>query len=85
MVKNLPDDIGDTGSISGLGTSPGGRNATHSVCEAWKSHGKRSLMGYSPWGCQELTITEPARTYTHTHTHTTHAQHIPDEHRCKNS
>ena len=32
VVKNLPADTGDTGSIPGLGTSPGGRNATHSVC-----------------------------------------------------
>ena len=26
MVKNLPADIRDTGSIPGLGRSPGGRN-----------------------------------------------------------
>ena len=24
-----------------------------------KSHGRRSLVGYSPWGCQELDTTEP--------------------------
>ena len=23
-----------------------------------KSHGKRSLAGYSPWGCKELDVTE---------------------------
>ncbi|KAM7233308.1 hypothetical protein CapIbe_015444, partial [Capra ibex] len=23
-----------------------------------KSHGQRSLVGYSPWGCKELDMTE---------------------------
>ena len=28
--------------------------ATHSSILAWgKSHGQRSLVGYSPWGCKE--------------------------------
>ena len=31
-----------------------------------KSHGQRSLAGYSPWGCKESDTTE----HTHTHTHT---------------
>ena len=26
--------------------------ATHSSILAWKSHGQRSLGGYSPWGCK---------------------------------
>ena len=26
--------------------------ATHSSIFAWKSHGQRSLTGYSPWGCR---------------------------------
>jgi len=30
-----------------------------------KSHGQRSLAGYSPWGCKELDMSE------HTHTHKT--------------
>ena len=34
-----------------------------------KSHGQKSLVGYSPWGCKELDTTE------HTHTHTPH--HTP--------
>ena len=25
---------------------------------AWKSHGQRSLVGYNPWGCEELDTTE---------------------------
>ena len=32
--------------------------ATHSSILAWKSHGWRSLAGYSPWGCKELDVTE---------------------------
>ena len=28
--------------------------ATHSSILAWKSHGQRSLVGYSPWGHKEL-------------------------------
>ena len=27
--------------------------ATHSSILAWKSHGQRSLVGYSPWGRKE--------------------------------
>ena len=27
--------------------------ATHSSTLAWKSHGQRSLVGYSPWGHKE--------------------------------
>ena len=30
-----------------------------------KSHGQRSLMGYSPWGCKELDMTERLSTHTH--------------------
>ena len=33
--------------------------ATHSSILAWKkSHGQRSLVGYSPWGCKESDTTE---------------------------
>ena len=35
------------------------------------SHGQRSLVGYSPWGCKESDTTEQlTHTNTHTHTHT---------------
>ena len=33
-----------------------------------ESHGKRSLAGYSLWGCKESDITERLNTHTHTHT-----------------
>ena len=32
--------------------------APHSSTLAWKSHGQRSLVGYNPWGCEELDTTE---------------------------
>ena len=40
-----------------------------------KSHRQRSLVGYSPWSCKELDMTEQlshthTHTLSHTHTHT---------------
>ena len=32
--------------------------ATYSSILAWKIHGQRSLVGYSPWGHQELDLTK---------------------------
>ena len=32
--------------------------APHSSTLAWKIHGWRSLVGYSPWGCKESDTTE---------------------------
>ena len=32
--------------------------ATHSSILAWKSHGQRSLVGYSPWVCKESNMTK---------------------------
>ena len=37
-----------------------------------KSHGQRSLVGFSPWCRKEFDMTEHARAHTHTHTHTQH-------------
>ena len=68
MVKNPPATegaAGDRGSISGLGRFPWRR--------AWKpapvplpgeSHGKRSLVSYSPWGHKESDTPEHALTFT---------------------
>ena len=59
MVKNLlanAGDVGDMGSIPGLGRSPGegnGNSLQYSCLE--NPHGLRSLVGYSPWGLKELT------------------------------
>ena len=32
--------------------------AIHSSILAWRSHGRRSLVGYSPWGCKQSDTTE---------------------------
>ena len=51
VVKNLPanaGDTGDTGLIPGLERSLEEEIATHSGIPAWKSHGQKSVVGYSP-------------------------------------
>ena len=48
MVKNLTANTGDTGLIPGWGRSPGEGNG-NPVLLPEKSHGQRSLEGYSPW------------------------------------
>ena len=62
VVKNSPanaGDIRDMGSISRLGRSPGGGNGNplQYSCHG-EFHGQRSLVGYSPWGHEELDTTE---------------------------
>ena len=61
-VENLParaQDIKDTGSIPGSGRSPGvgNSNLLQYPCLE-KSHGQRSLVGYSPWSHKEPDMTE---------------------------
>ena len=60
MVEGFPSssagkesacNVGDLGSIPGLGKSPGGGHGNplqYSCLE--NPHGQRSLVGYSPWG-----------------------------------
>ena len=45
-------NTGDLGSIPGSGRSLEKEMATQSSTLAWKSHGWRSLVGCSPWGCR---------------------------------
>ena len=61
-MKNSPANAGDTrdaGLIPGLGRSPGGGhgNPLQYSCLG-KSHGQKSLVGYSPWGHKESDTTE---------------------------
>ena len=58
MVKNLPCNAGDQDSVPGLERSPGEGTVYTPVFWPGKSHGQRSLMGYSPWGCKEVDMTE---------------------------
>ena len=63
MVKNLPanaGDIRDMSSIPGSGRSSGEGNGNPltPVFLREKSHGQRSLVGYSPWGHKESDMTK---------------------------
>ena len=50
MVKKSACSAGDRGSIPGSGRSPGRRECQSTpVFLPGKSHGQRSLAGYSPW------------------------------------
>ena len=59
MGKESACNAGDLGSILGLERSPGeGKWQPMPVSLPGKSHGQRSLVGYSPWGCKESGMTE---------------------------
>ena len=50
---------GDPGLIPGLGRSPGGGHGSPLQYSGLENpHGRRSLVGYSPWGRKELDTTE---------------------------
>ena len=50
-------NVRDLGSIPGLGRFPGEGNG-NPVLLPGKSYGRRSLVGYSPWGHKESDRTE---------------------------
>ena len=53
VVKNLPANSGDAGLIPVSGRFPWRRKWQPTpVFSPGKSHGQRSLAGYSPWGCR---------------------------------
>ena len=55
--------MGDLGSIPGLGRSPGGDPWQPTpVFLSGEFHGRRSLVGYSPWDHKELDMTEQLST-----------------------
>jgi len=65
VVKNLPaiaGDSGDMGLIPELGSFGSRKWQPIPVFLPGKSHGQRSLVGYSPWGCKESGMTEHACT-----------------------
>ena len=57
MVKNLPDNAGDVGSIPGSGILLEKEMATDSNILPWESQGQRSLVGYSAWSFKESDTT----------------------------
>jgi len=57
--KESTCNVGDLGSVPGLGRSPGGGHGNplqYSCLE--NPHGQRSLADYSPWGSKEVDTTE---------------------------
>ena len=57
--KESTCNVGDLGSIPGLGRSPGdgkGYPLQYSCLE--NPHGQRNLAGYSPWGHKESGMTD---------------------------
>ena len=59
MVKNLPANAGDTGSVPELGRLPGEGNGNPLQYSCLgEFHGQRNLVGYSPWGRRESDMTE---------------------------
>ena len=62
--KESTHNIGNLGSIPGLGRSPGGGhgNPLHYSCLE-NPHGQRSLAAYNPWGCKQQDTTELLNTH----------------------
>ena len=62
VVRKLPANVGDlrdTSSIPGSGRSPGGGHGNPFLYSCLENpHGQRSLVGYGPWGHEELGTTE---------------------------
>ena len=58
--KESAYNVGELGSISGLGRTPGGGKATHSSTLAWRIPMNRGAWRatVSPWGHEELDTTE---------------------------
>ena len=66
VVKNLPVNVGDTGSVPDLGRPLGEGNAIHSSILAWKSPWAEELGMLWPMGLQRvghsLATAQPATT-----------------------
>ena len=60
--KGSTCNVGDPGSIPGLGRSPGGEHGNPLKYCLENPHGQRSLAGYSPWGHKESDTTEQLST-----------------------
>ena len=57
--KESACNVGNLGSIPGLGKCPGGGHGNPPQYSCLENpHGQRSLVGYSTWGRTELDMTE---------------------------
>jgi len=57
VVKNLPANAGDAGSIPGLGKSPGEGNGNPLQYSCLKNPMDRAAWWACPWGRKELEMT----------------------------
>ena len=58
VIKNLPANAGDTGSIPGLERSPGGGHGNPLLYSCLGNpNGQKSLVGCSPWDRKESDAT----------------------------
>ena len=74
--KESACNVGDLGSIPGLGSSPGGGHSNplqYSYLE--NPPRQRSLSGYCLWGCKELNMTEQLSTAQGIHVNATLSVH----------
>ena len=53
VVKNLPVDAGDAGSIAGSGRCPGGGHGNPIQYSCMENSRQRRLVSYNPWDCRE--------------------------------
>jgi len=53
VVKNLPVDAGDAGSIAGSGRCPGGGHGNPIQYSCMENSRQRTLVSYNPWDCRE--------------------------------
>ena len=63
--QELPASAGEAreaGSLPGLRSPGEGNGKPTPVFLPGESHAQRSLVGYSPWGCKELDMTEQLST-----------------------
>ena len=63
--KESACNVGDLGSLPGLGRSHGGGHDKPPQYPCLENpHGQRSLAGYGPWGHKELDMTEQLSLHT---------------------
>ena len=62
MVKNPLASVGDTGDASSIPKILRRKWQPTPVFLPGKSHGQRSLVGYCPWGCKQLDMSDRAGT-----------------------
>ena len=71
VVRNSPANAGDVGSMPEWGKISWRRKRQPTpVFLPGKSHGQRSLAGYSSWRHKELDMTEHVHVHTHVYTQT---------------